>query len=152
MTQVKHHMASDRKVLTLTGLFLQAYYIFFVIPSMTSLFDGILELFNELDTPLQQDIQDVFINVNNYFHDMMKIMDIFYVGLIIFFVFNLLLFGALIKNTFTSKRAKSIYLYQGIIGILMFAFQPLAGAFYVFSGFGGFQDVEIEESSVREGI
>jgi hypothetical protein len=147
----KHQPTSNRKILMMTGLLLQLHFLLIALPSVTSLFSGVLrslEAFEVLDI----NDQIALIQLQSLLENMTDGVEIIVIFVTMIVVINTILFVLLIFGKWTSKQAKSIYLYQGIIGIILLMIQPLAGILYMYSGFGGFQSVELSEINIRQGI
>lgn len=135
----------------MTGLLLQLYFLLIALPSVTSLFSGVLrslEAFEFLDI----NDQIALIQLQLFIENMTDGVEIIIMSVSAIVLINLVLFVLLIFGKWTPKQAKGIYLYQGIIGIIFLMIQPLVGIFYIYSGFGGFQSIELSEMSIRQGI
>ncbi|MGA0351396.1 MAG: hypothetical protein ACO3MF_01430 [Acholeplasmataceae bacterium] len=149
--KLKHQPTSNRKILMMTGLLLQLYFLLIALPSVTSLFSEVLRSLEAFDFFDMND-QIALIQLQLFIENMTDGVEVIVIIMSTIVLINAVLFVLLVLGKWTPKQAKTIYLYQGIIGIILLMIQPLAGILYIYSGFGGFQSVELSETNIRQGI
>jgi len=141
-------MEKTPKVLTTIGLILEGF------AALGSLVSGILFInaerfpfFDEIYATVPTDEQWIFDLMTGIIGIVILVIGII-LGIV--FVINLILFSKLIKGAYSEEKAKKVYKYQIIWGIISLFMNTLTGILYLISGFQGFEGQK-DHMNVREG-
>lgn len=145
-----HKMEKTPRIITIVGLVFEGIYVI-VLHLVTILFFDIQKipgLRNAAEADMSPSDYSDLIDFMEYIGYFILAMAIVYT---VFFIANLILFPRLMKERYTEKQAKNIYLYQAIWGGINLMSNQITGILYLISGVQGYNGRK-DKVNVREGI
>ena len=146
---MNHTMERTPRILTKIGLTLEFLSATFALLAYI-LFENFWnsDFFLKIDPTTTSRELEIIDMIGPYLKIFMLVASI--IGFIIFIV-NYILFSGLYKGKYSTEKARSIYTYQFIWGIIQLFFNTVTGILYLISGNQGRND-QLDKPFTREGI